>query len=367
MNNYKTKEKYDNLSIPQTLNENDYGTIDNNLNSKPDNNPVSLTLSEEDLNKIFSKYISKVEDINISLKSSKFLSFISIISSFILLSIKLSSAGKFSWLYLNIPIIISILLLCVILNLYLYLKILIEKAEKNSRLYIGNNNNNLNSYNISSNVKNGGTVFTYVILFSITLCFILFSLLSTFYLEELVIKQTKDAIFIFLPVFIAILLLLIYIIFITPAFSASNLIIELGLIYINIFAFSVFLILLCLKINNNLSHNKLDGLKFSFVFIPFYFLIGANIVYLILNKTVFGKNKNNLINTGNRNSNMNWIINLISLIPILVAGILCNLKLDEVMKNKNHYVQSILLLCGYVIFMSNGIWEIFTDNNEEND
>lgn len=370
---FKNKNKSDNLRNSQLgVNENDYDTIETAIHSKTDALPntsyqVSLSLSEEELNTIFSKYTSKLEDINISIKISKFLCLISIISSFILISIKLSNTGKFSWLYLNIPIVISIILLCLIFNLYLYLKILIEKAEKSSRLYMGNNNNNLNECNNNSNIKNGGTIFTYVILFLITICLIIFSLLSTFYLQDFVINQTKDTIYVFLPLFISLLSLLIYIIFISPAFYASNLRIELGLIYINIFAFFVFLILLCLKVNNILLHNKLNGLKFLFVFIPFYLIIGATIVYLILKKTVFNQKKNRVLGNENRNKNVNFVMNSISLVLILIAGIICNLKLDKIIENKNHFVQSILLMFSYIIFTSVEIWDIFTDNNDEKD
>lgn len=390
------KEKRKNLASNAQI---DYGTMDNNqvlnsksdltMNNNPNQNSVSLILSEEDLNKIFSKYISQIENINISIKLSKIFSFLSIVASFILLSIKLSKTGnKFSWLYLNIPVIISILLIFLVFDMYLYLKSLIEKVEKNSMKFMNMNKNNnediintdINNIppqseretaNEIKNTKNGGTIFTYVILFLITFCLICFSLLVTFYLQEVVITQAKDAIFVFLPLFVAVFLLLIYIIFITPAFKASNLYIELGLIYLNIVSFSAFLILLCLKINNKLNHNGLNGLKFSYVFIPFYFLIGANMAYLVLNKAVFGKNKKNqnqnFISGNSSGDGFEWLINLFSLVPILVAGILTNLKLDDIMTNKNNYIQSILVLAGYLIFMSTSLWEILvSDNIDEN-
>lgn len=349
------------------INNNNYGTID--IDQIEGSNNILLNLNDEELNKIYYKYIDSIKDVNMSIKASKFLSFISIISSFILLSIKLSDVGKFSWLYLNIPIIISILLLCCICNMYLYLNIIIDKAENNSSL----------------NSKKAGTIFSYIVLYLITLCLIAFSISVTFYLQN-VISQTKDAIFIFIPCFIAIILFLFYIVFISPAFTLDGLIMELGLIYINIISFSTFIILLVIKINNNLGHNKVNGLKYLFVFIPFYFAIGANIVYLILNKIIFDKKftENNGLNNGSNNSisnsnsdlnmiyninnknNINFVLNLLSLLPLLAAGILSNLKLDEVISNKNHFVQSIIVMVSYLIFMSYSIYEIFTDNFNDN-
>lgn len=366
---YNNEESYSSKSL-------DYGTMDE-INttmggqSQSKATYLSSVMNDEELNTVFSNFVDQIEAINLSLKLNKFFSFISIIASFVILCLKLSETkgNKFSWLYLNIPVIISIIFLTIIVNLYLYLKKVIDKAEKIS-------------FPQKSSPENGSTIFTYVLLFLVSICLIIFSLLSTFYLEDKILTRDKDAIFVFLPIFIGIFCLIIYTIFMSPAFCSNGFGIGLGLIYLNIISFGIFMIMLCLKINNNLGHNNLDGVKFSYVFIPLYFMLGADLVYLILNEAIFGKNKNNegqnlFMNNGengmitnsqniNMKKNIYFVINIASLTILLVALIITNLKLDNTVANKNNYIEGILVLVSYLIFMSKTIYEIFADINDEN-
>ena len=106
---------------------------DNNKSNIENNKENGIIFEEPEindlLNKIIEKNIEKIEWYSNVLKSSELISLFSFLIFLIILCLKLSPIGNFSWLYLNIPGIISLIGIIIILNCFFIIKDLIDKSE----------------------------------------------------------------------------------------------------------------------------------------------------------------------------------------------------------------------------------------------
>ena len=314
---------------------------DNNKSNIENNKENGIIFEEPEindlLNKIIEKNIEKIEWYSNVLKSSELISLFSFLIFLIILCLKLSPIGNFSWLYLNIPGIISLIGIIIILNCFFIIKDLIDKSENP-------NNTSIQKGSLIS------LIVTNIIIFS----FSIFLFLITLRLNESITNK-KDLNLIFIPFYISLIALFLFGIFIFPSFIYNGLYFEIGLIFTYIICGFISSSLLCSKVNNinGLNHN--NKLKYFHCFIPFYFSISTNIFYYILNM-IFDNTKNNTY------SNLVYIFGLLF---IFISGLITQLKEDNIINNKNNYFQVILLIVSLILFSFDIIINLIFDENEE--
>ena len=321
---------------------NDKLSIDsNNIIENNENELIFEDLTNDSLNKIIEKNIEKIEFYSEIIKISEYISLLSFFIFLILLCIKLSPKGNFNWLYLNIPTIITLLGIILILNSFFIIKNLIDKSE------------NPNNTNIEK-----GNFISIISLNFIGICLIVFLFLVTLRLNEY-ISNKKDLNIVFIPFYISLIILILFGIFISPAFINNGLYFEIVLFFLYLLSGFLFSGLLCKKVNNKNQLNNNNKLKYFHCFIPLYFCIGGHIFYFILNM-IFDKMKN---------IGYNFYSNLISisgLILIFISFLITQLKEDNIINNKNHFIQIIFLIISFILFSFDFIInQIINDDNEQ--
>ena len=313
----------------------------NNIIENNENELIFEDLTNDSLNKIIEKNIEKIEFYSEIIKISEYISLLSFFIFLILLCIKLSPKGNFNWLYLNIPTIITLLGIILILNSFFIIKNLIDKSE------------NPNNTNIEK-----GNFISIISLNFIGICLIVFLFLVTLRLNDY-INNKNDLNLIFIPFYISLIIFFLFGIFISPAFINNGLYFEIVLFFLYLLSGFLFSGLLCKKVNNKNQLNNNNKLKYFHCFIPLYFCIGGHIFYFIFNM-IFDKMKN---------IGYNFYSNLISisgLILIFISFLITQLKEDNIINNKNHFIQIIFLIISFILFSFDFIInQIINDDNEQ--
>lgn len=290
---------------------------------------------EELLMKIYRVNIDKINNYSKFIFYTELLTFFSFLAFLVLLCFKLSSLGNFSYLFLLIPSTITLVSALITANIVFKLKELIDKAESN----------------LQGSEKDGesGSI-TMKVLINITgICLAAFSFILFFYLDGYIPKNT-DWNIIFIPVYIAIICCLAFAVFIAPGFFKGELYFEIGLTFIHIVSMSAFIFLLCYKLNDK------DSMKYAHMFIPYYFSIGAHLIYLI-GISIIDKKEKDIIKQ---------IANTISIALLLCAGIVIQIFLDEGKKN-NYYIPVLIYIAAFLGFTIKPIIELFKENTEQDE
>ena len=282
---------------------------DNDSNEENLKNGIIIEEQEtnEFLSNIIEKNLYKITLCSNIMKYSEIISLLSFLIFLIILCIKLSPSFSFNWLFINIPGIITILGIISIFNCFFYIKDLIDKCE-----------------NIDNNSIQAGTLFSFILSNIIGISLLSFLILVTLRLNEN-IKSGTDLNLIFIPLYIMLCALFLFLIFISPAFISNNLYIEIILIFVNLLSGFIFSGLLCFKLNklNNINNNKI---KYFHCFIPFYFCIGANIFFIIFI----------IISKYFKNMEFKFLSNfmyIIGFIFLFIGGLITQLKQDNIMIN----------------------------------
>ena len=192
----------------------------------------------------------------------------------------------------------------------------------------------------------------------IGICLIVFLFLVTLRLNDY-INNKNDLNLIFIPFYISLIIFFLFGIFISPAFINNGLYFEIVLFFLYLLSGFLFSGLLCKKVNNKNQLNNNNKLKYFHCFIPLYFCIGGHIFYFIFNM-IFDKMKN---------IGYNFYSNLISisgLILIFISFLITQLKEDNIINNKNHFIQIIFLIISFILFSFDFIInQIINDDNEQ--
>ena len=310
-------------------------SLNNNNNHENLNREIIFDEQEENefLLKIIEKNFEKIELSSKIMKYSEIISLFSFLVFLIILCFKLSPKGSFNWLFINIPGIITIIGIIIFLNSFFYIKDLIDKTENS-------NNGSIKTGNFFSIIASN------IIGFSL----LIFLILITLRLNNN-IKSEIDLNLIFIPLYIVLFTLLLYGIFISPAFMSNKLYIEILLIFIYVLSGFIFSCLLCVKVNNI---NRLDyknKVKYFHCFLPFYFTFGANLIYLIFNFISDLKNF--------QVKSIFYLTYVFGFIFLIIGTLMTQLKQDNIMKNKNYYIEIILLIISFILFSFNKIIDLF--------
>ena len=264
-----------------------------------ENKGISEPLEKDDiLYQLYEKNFDKIEKISSIMKYTQILTYIFSFLFLFLLIIKFTSKGKFNWLYLSIPELLILLGLIIIVNSLLYLKYLIDKIENNS------------------NSNNFGTIFTFIIINSIGICLSIFSIILMLRLD-LKILVNDDLNLVMIPLYISLILALMFFIFIIPSL----------IFYISLFG-----------------HIFLRVFKFI--------------------NSIMEKSKDNKLI-----KEIETILYLSAFILLFLTGLITQLKLDNKIRNTNHYIQGSLFFACFLLFSFENIKSLFFDdeNFENND
>ena len=310
-----------------------------------ENNENELIFEEpgtnELLNKIIEKNIEKIEFYSQIIKICEFISLFSFLIFLILLCIKLSPNGNFNWVCLNIPGIISLLGIILILNSFFIIKELIDKSENPNNTFIEK-----------------GSFISLIALTLIGICLIIFLFLVTLRLNEY-ISNKKDLNIVFIPFYISLIILILFGIFISPAFIDNSLYFEIVLFFLYLLSSFIFSGLLCNKVNNKNKLNNNNKLKYFHCFIPLYFCIGAHIFYFVFNMIIDKMKNFGYIFFSN-------LISISGLILIFISFLITQLKEDNIINNKNHYIQILFLIFSFILFSFDFIInQIINGDNEQ--
>ena len=190
-----------------------------------------------------------------------------------------------------------------------------------------------------------GNVFSFIFLNVCGCLLVLFIILIAFYIDNIKHNSTSDLNIMFIPFYLAMILALIYAVFISPAFVSNGLYIETFLMFSYAIGAFVFGFLLCMTITSSDS-----GWKYVYAFLPFYFVIGANTVFNVI--TIVNRSKHN----ESKMEIMFGSVSCIGLVFVLIAGVVLQMKLDNVIDNTRHYVELMLMLFGVVMLCMKNVF-----------
>jgi len=312
---------------------NDYYSIENGTTTAVlDNDNLLLKMNEiqiEDI-KNFSNYIKITETICL----------ISFLVFLIVLTIKLVNLNeKLNWNLLDIPALCFLISLIITFDLFLIIKNLIDKIENQ----------------LSSSIK-AGTYFSFIIINFIGINIIIFFILLMNYIQNSN-NSKSDINIIFIPYYLSISLALIFAVFMLNAFLQNNLFIEIIFIFGYLITFFLFGILLCLKINNKNGLNKHNNLKFFHCFLPIYLILGSHFLYRLV---IFFLQKNFIFK-----KIFNKILFIICIFFSLLTCLITQLKIDDKISNKKHYIQGILAIIAYLSFSFEYYYNILLEEETE--
>lgn len=289
--------------------------------------------SQQEQEKLLIKiYEDNIETITTTSKIMQFTQLSSMLTFLIFLitiAIRLSPISKFSYFFTSIPLFISLISLVISFNMFLILKSIIDRSDsKNKTLQRGN-------------------IFSFIMLnlsgfLGVTFCILLF-----LYIDEVI--TDVDVNIIFIPLYISISLGIIYAVFISPAFSSNGLYIELVIIFTYLIGNFVFCGLLASVLNKDSND------KFIYPFIAVYFFLGMCFFYLIMNCVISKEGNKRLISNG---------LLMLGVVFAFIGSLLIQLKNDNVIENKDHYVDAIMFIFGFVFVIGESFMNLFFNFNE---
>lgn len=296
-------------------------------NNFDNDNPHEL---DKLLIKIYEDNIDKITTSSKLMQITTFISFISFILFLTLLTLTLHLLKNISYFITFIPLLLSLITLLISVNMFIYIKDIFD------------NDNNTNNTNKTVTPVKKGNVFSFILLNVCGCLLALFILLIAFYIDNTKhnSNDTVDLNIMFIPFYIAMILALIYVIFISPAFVSNGMYIETFLMFSYAIGAFVFGFLLCMTITSSDS-----AWKYVYAFVPFYFVIGATVVFNVIT-TIINRSKVELTF---------GIVNCVGLLFVLIAGVVLQLKLDKVINNSKHYIEMVLLLFGVVMLCGKNV------------
>lgn len=287
---------------------------------------------EKLLIKIYEENIDTITTTSKIMQLTQLISILSFLIFLITITIRLSPLAKFSFFFTSIPLFISLLSLVVSFNMFLILKSIIDRSDSKNK------------------TAQRGNIFSFVMLNLSGFLGATFFILLFLYIDEVI--TDVDLNIIFIPLYLAISVGIIYAVFISPAFSSNGLYIELVIIFTYLIGNFVFCGLLAGAVNKDSND------KFLYPFIAVYFFLGMCFLYLVINCMMNNKgNKRKFVTNG---------LYMIGVIFAFVGSLLVQLKKDNVIDNKDHYVDGIMFVLGFAFaFGESGVNLVFDCNESE--
>lgn len=304
--------------------------------SSIENIPITPSRSEidsdfEEINsnllKIIEKNGEKINSISNYINISEIVGFVFFFAFLLTLTIRLSEGFNFYWLFLLIPLLISIISFNLEMNLYLRLKDLITEGIQNEE-------------KTSSSL---GSKLSYFCLNTGSICFIFYFILLGMRLDKLVKMNFNE---IAIPLYVLMGIVMFYYIFIFPAFLKNKMLPELFLIGLYIITIFLFVLLINIKIDTE------SNVQYCYMALSLLSVMVMNIIFFVYSILV------------NRNEIINNVTNLITISMLLLSVILICLKLDKVFLLDN-WIPLSMIIFSFLIFVSDKIFMLFENKNLE--
>jgi len=284
---------------------------------------------DEELLRIYEKNMAKIIGISKWIQIYKITAIISFVLFLIILALKLGL--NFSWFFLLIPSLTTMITYTLYLNNYLKLKDIFDEETA-----LAQEKNQDNSSHI-------GSVLSYLCLNLSVLCLTVYLILLSAKLENMLNTSFN---MIGIPFYIMLAVFIFYSIFIMPAFISNNLIAEILLIFLFVIGGSVYFILLNLKLDKNIN------IVYLLVFSPLIFVLTFYIGYSIFNFT----------KTWNTPQSQKFG-DFFFAISVLIASVLISLKLDNHIKIKD-WVMVLIIIFGSIFIVFDNFSNLFSKDNE---
>jgi hypothetical protein len=273
----------------------------------------------------FHKNLNKINTISKWMNIFKILAILSFFLMVILLAVRL--ATDFSWCFLLIPSLSSVVCLGVFLNLYLGLINLIEEFESQNK----------------ENSSKVGSVLTYMCLNTSALSLSIFMIILAARMDLLIMTNLN---ILAIPLYFMFGLFFFYGIFILPAFCQNKLYAEITLIFVYLMGTFIFFVLLFLKLDQDVM------IGFFYVFLSIIFTLGFHLVYIVIN--IFAKM---------RAPTLQEISALFIISLTITAAVLTPIKLDRKLIKMPNWVPPLLLIIGLGLFILEKIISHFREEN----
>lgn len=276
---------------------------------------------DEELLRIFQKNMSRIISITKWIQIFKTTSLISFLSFLIVLTARLIT--NFSWFFLLIPSLTSLLAFTLYLNNYLKLKDIFDEES-----------NNLDSSgNYEDNTSQIGSIISYSCLNLSSLSVTIYLILLAAKLENVLYTSFNT---IGIPIYLLSGIFIFYAIFILPALISNGLIFEIILIFVNILGGSIYFVLQNLRLDGNINISYLT------VFSPIITILTMNVCYTIYNV---------MKSVDVLNSHKIGVFFLV--FSVLVSFVLIPLKLDGYINIKDWVFMVIILFGGICYSIDN--------------
>jgi hypothetical protein len=211
----------------------------------------------------------------------------------------------------------------------------------------------------NTNSNNFGTIFTFIIGNLIGLFLSIFFIILMLRLDMKILVN-NDLNLIMIPLYVSLGLGLLFCIFISPSFFSNGLYIEIILYFIDLISCLFFICLICVKFNSSINLNKNNKLNYFHCFITFYFALFSHLIYSVFKcfNDFSDKIKNN-----NFIKEFSDFFILSGLVFLFLAGLITQLKLDNLINNSNHYIQGILCLISFILLFADNIQSLFINDD----
>lgn len=276
--------------------------------------------------KIIEKNGEKINSISLFINISEIIGYTFFLGFLLILTIRLGESFNFSWLFLLIPSLITIISFTLEMNFYLRLKDLLTDGFTDEK-----------------NTSSLGSILSYFCLNTGSICLTIYTILLGMKLDNIIKMNFNE---IAIPLYMLMGILMFYYIFIFPAFLKNKMMLELFIIGLYLLATFLFVLLINLKVDTE------SNVQFCYLALSLLSVMFLNIVYFLYS-ILF-----------NRNEMINNVTNLISLLLVFVSFVLICLKLDKVIILDN-WIPLSLIIFSYLIFVSDKIFLLFESKNIE--
>lgn len=300
-----------------------------NRTSKKQSNDSNGDEMEEYLSHIYVSNMTRINLFSSVIKLSQISGIISFLIFLGLLTFKVNPDSSIPTFFLLIPALVTLVSYTIVLNMYLKLKDIIDEVE-------------------AMKTEDDGVQIGSIISYS---CLNLAALSVFVYLILLTLKVDNDILaswnVIAVPAYIFYGVVVFYIIFITPAFIENKFYSEVSLLYSYVICSLVFFLLMCLKLDRELTAT------YPTLFIPLFFTLGLHLVHAFID-----------LLSNFKSEFYSKILMPILIMLIFLATILVSLKAEKITHYPN-FVPVLMWLISFVALVSPKFWSLISEKEDE--
>lgn len=290
---------------------------------------------EEHLNKLLEANIEKITTCTQVLNVTQKIGTVTFLIFLVLLGFKMKfNIRSFMWVYVIIPLVISLISFTIMIHMYLKLKDIMDDAER------------FEEEGKHSSSVNFGTFISYLCLYALSINFLVYLICFSFKMDFMIFTKWNT---IAITIYINLVIFLFYTVFVLPAFIQNKLYFEISFILSYLINSTAFILMLNLKLDQ-----ILDA-KFYLVFIPLYIALSYHFLFSIVNLFL------------TKGGYFGRICVVIFLGSTLLFSALINSKLDGYLSTLPDWVPVLGIILGIKILMLEKICGLICCKNKDNE